>query len=160
MKILIFGLPGSGKSTLVKSSKLHQVRLDLGHNSFRSDEARAKFYEKLTRFTSGIMTMKCSFIADTYPEYFDIEVVAKSDAIVYFRLPKDLEEAKVLVDRVGKRDGYTSDFYKLYSKQYANWFKEWKEIFKKWQRTVGAERVHRMSIYEDSLRNNKEANEK
>jgi hypothetical protein len=147
MKTLIFGLPGSGKSTLVKASKMPKLQLDLGHNAFKSESEREKFYEKLRRFTSQLLLVPGDFIMDTYPEYFDLEVVKTvPDVRVVYLLPEDALGVYELVRRVGDRDGRDSDFYQLYHRNALKWYPHWIDMYTKWRRAI-PKRVFRQSIY-------------
>lgn len=111
VKMLCFGMPGTGKSTFVKSKPLsQQMRMDLGHNSFKSEEARDKFYRKAVVHTTCELRVihRLSWYYDTYAEYFDPKEVAKyGDIVVYFAIPSIELLSSTIIPRVARRDSGT-----------------------------------------------------
>jgi hypothetical protein len=151
MITLCFGLPGTGKSTFVRSKpKRAQLFLDLGHNAFRNEEARQKFYRKLWKSTTAVCTVlgNQNVYWDTYPEYFDMKQLLPliNNIRVIFAIPEDIDS---IIARVGERDGLDSEFYKLYLKQGHKWQKDWYALYDKWKAMFGKKRVMMIDRYDN-----------
>lgn len=151
MRYLCFGMPGTGKSTFVKSKPVtQQLRLDLGHNSFKDDKAREKFYRKAVVHTTSELHVisRLTWYYDTYAEYFDPKEVAKYDVAVIFAIPSLELLEHVVVPRVARRDT-DSDFPSLYAKNYAKWREGFVQTFQKWKAILGSAKVRLIDLYDE-----------
>lgn len=150
---LCFGLPGTGKSTFVKSHTCNPIVLDLGHNAFKSEEERERFYRKCIKHTTTELDVLCRvpdmpWLYDTYPEYFDISEVADHGNVkVIFAIPSVGLLGDVIVPRVFERDGDT-EFPRLYKKMYKKWYFDWCSTFERWYKVLGKKRCCRIPTYD------------
>lgn len=175
--LLCFGLPGTGKTTYVTSHKFH-IRLDLGHNAFRNEEQREKFYKKAKTHTTcelDVLT-RLNFIAqehekrkhpewigspdirywgnktvyyDTYPEYFSLDEVRRlADIGCIFAIPSIDVLEESVIPRVFERDG-DGEFPRLYLKQYKKWHEDWLRTYNQWCSVLGHRRCVKIDLYDD-----------
>lgn len=152
-RILCFGLPGTGKSTFVKSKPItQQLHLDLGHNAFKSDAEREKFYRKAIKHTTSELNViaRLSWYYDTYAEYFDVREVAKHDIMVVFAIPSVELLESVVIPRVIRRDG-DSDFTRLYMKMYKKWRSDWINTANRWKSVLGSSKVKIIDLYDEFI---------
>lgn len=136
MTMLIFGLPGTGKTSLSLRYRRH-VTLDLG-----SDVLTQKQYDKLRAFTTQnlVLTDLCW---DSFPQYFDPAKLALalrkeqrlSSLSVHFAVPLSVEARDLVLNRVIKRDSNTNKaFVRYYAQHIDEWVVDWLTIIEEWNR--------------------------
>lgn len=122
---LLFGLPGTGKSTAAAASK-HHISLDLG-----SEQLSVSQLYKLRTFTTQLVHNGGDTVVDSYPLYFDPAEIA-GECEVTFAIPTRSKEE--VLRRVAKRDGEDSEFYRLYVQRIDQWISDWQATVVKWRK--------------------------
>lgn len=124
---LIFGLPGTGKTTEAKRWD-NVLKLDLG-----SDVLTDKQLKKLREFTTGLLELQIDMVIDSYPMYFDPEATRGYTGPISFAIPLE-GDVDLVLKNVGERDGFDSEFYKLYAKKIHSWIEDWLIVYENWKR--------------------------
>lgn len=113
---LVFGLPGTGKTTYIRKT-LHSITLDVG--APRDDNQRKQLKEFTTEFINKtVPKLEPKISIDSFPEYFDLYTLEKSQiSEIVFMIPS-FEDYEFILERIETRDGKSSPFYQLYKKNF------------------------------------------
>lgn len=112
---LIFGLPGTGKTTHVGKYK-NNLSIDFGppRDVRQGQQIKALTSDIINNF---VAVKSGDIYVDSFPEYFDLAKLDKKKIrSVVFLIP-NREDADFILDRIEKREGH-STFHELYRKHF------------------------------------------